>query len=106
MGRKSLTRALAVWINGRRVGEWSIPLRGEDEFQYDTDWMQSDEGRPLSLSLPFSLDNAPVKGRAIANYFDNLLPDSDVIRQRIQNRFATDSRNTFDLLAAIGRDCV
>ena len=106
MGRKSHKRALAVWINGQRVGEWSIPLRGEDEFQYDTEWMQSDEGRPLSLSLPFSLDNAPVKGRAIANYFDNLLPDSDAIRQRIQNRFGTDSRNTFDLLAAIGRDCV
>ena len=106
MGRKSLSRALAVWANGQRVGEWKIPRRGEDEFHYDATWMMSPEGRPLSLSLPFSLDNAPIKRRVVANYFDNLLPDSEAIRQRIQSQFGTDSRNTFDLLGAIGRDCV
>ncbi len=106
MARKSRTRALAVWVNGRHAGEWRIPLRGEEEFQYDAAWMKSNDGRPLSLSLPFSLDNAPVKGRKVGYYFDNLLPDSDPIRQRIQSQFGTDSRSTFDLLAAIGRDCV
>jgi serine/threonine-protein kinase HipA len=106
MGRKSRTRGLAIWINGQRAGEWKIPARGEEELQYDAAWIKAAEGRPLSLSLPFSLDNAPIKGRAAANYFDNLLPDSDPIRQRIQSQFGTDSRTTFDLLAAIGRDCV
>lgn len=106
MGRKSGTRELAVWVNGQRAGKWRIPARGEEEFQYDSEWMQSAEGRPLSLSIPFSLDNGPIKGRVITNYFDNLLPDSDPIRQRIQSQFGTDSRNAFDLLAAIGRDCV
>ena len=106
MGRKSLSRELAVWINGQRAGEWKIPVRGEEEFHYDADWMKSPEGRPLSLSLPFSLDNAPIKGRVVAHYFDNLLPDSESIRRKIQSQFGTDFRTTFDLLAAIGRDCV
>lgn len=75
------------------------------ELQYEPAWIQSDEGRPLSLSLPFSLDNAPIKGRVVDHYFDNLLPDSDPIRQRIKARFNTESTNPFDLLAAIGRDC-
>jgi serine/threonine-protein kinase HipA len=34
------------------------------------------------------------------------LPDSDPIRQRLQRQFHTASRSSFDLLAAIGRDCV
>src|SRR5882672_3392539 len=106
MGRRSRNKALAVWINGQAAGTWKIPTRGEEEFQYEATWIGTSEGRPLSLSLPFSLDNAPIKGRVVGNYFDNLLPDSDSIRQRIQNQFGTDSRSTFDLLAAIGRDCV
>jgi serine/threonine-protein kinase HipA len=106
MGRKSGTRELAVWVNGIRTGEWRIPTRGDEEFQYDTAWMESDEGRPLSLSLPFNLDNSPIKGEAIKNYFDNLLPDSEPIRQRLQKKFNTESRTAFDLLVAIGRDCV
>jgi len=39
-------------------------------------------------------------------YFDNLLPDSEPIRRRLQDRFHAASRGAFDLLAAIGRDCV
>jgi serine/threonine-protein kinase HipA len=106
MGRKSRARALSVWINGRLAGEWRMPARGQTEFQYDAAWMQSEEGRPLSLSLPFSLDRGSIKGRPVEYYFDNLLPDADPIRKRIQDRFHTASRDAFDLLAEIGRDCV
>jgi len=100
------TRALAVWANGVRVGLWHLPSRGSMEFQYDESWLQADEARPLSLSLPLSPDNAPRKGEAVEAYFDNLLPDSEPIRRRLQDRFHTASRGAFDLLAAIGRDCV
>jgi serine/threonine-protein kinase HipA len=41
----------------------------------------------------------------VAFFFDNLLPDSDAIRQRIRSRFRTKSGDAFDLLEAIGRDC-
>ena len=106
MGRKSRARALAVWVNGTRAGEWRIPARGDMEFQYERAWAESEVGRPLSLSLPPSLDNAPIRGKPVDSYFDNLLPDSDPIRQRLQRQFHTASRSSFDLLAAIGRDCV
>ena len=106
MGRRSRARALSVWVNGNLAGEWRIPARGEMAFQYDPAWVESEEGRPLSLSLPFSLDHGSIKGRPVECYFDNLLPDADLIRRRVQDRFHTASRDPFDLLAAIGRDCV
>ena len=99
-------QALAVWANGVRVGLWRIPSRGPVEFIYDEAWLEADEARPLSLSLPLSPDLAPRKGAAVEAYFDNLLPDSEPIRRRLQDRFHTASRGAFDLLAAIGRDCV
>jgi len=106
MGRKSHARELSLWVNGKHAAEWGIPARGDVELQYDSSWVGSDEGRPLSLALPFSLDNAPIKGKPVDNYFDNLLPDSEPIRKRLRSRFHTESSGAFDLLEAIGRDCV
>ena len=99
-------KALAVWANGVRVGLWCLPSRGAMEFEYDESWLSADEARPLSLSLPLSIHRAAHKGAVVENYFDNLLPDSDPIRRRLQDRFSTATRGAFDLLAAIGRDCV
>lgn len=106
MGRRSHARALNAWMNGKLVGEWRLPTRGPMEFLYDDAWKRAPEARPLSLSLPLTLDPVPLKGDAVRNYFDNLLPDSDNIRARLQSRFRTDSKDAFDLLEAIGRDCV
>ncbi|MBL0141369.1 MAG: type II toxin-antitoxin system HipA family toxin [Betaproteobacteria bacterium] len=106
MGRRSRERVLNAWINGQLTGRWRIPARGDSEFQYDPGWIAASEGRPLSLSLPFTPDNQPLRGRIVEFYFDNLLPDSEEIRRRLQSRFGTPSRNAFDLLAQIGRDCV
>lgn len=105
MGRPSHSRALCIWANGVRVGTWRIPTRGDMELHYDDAWRTSDDGRPLSLSLPFGVDASPVKGAVVANYFDNLLPDSAEIRKRLAGRFRT-AEDSFDLLQAIGRDCV
>ncbi|OXJ31251.1 toxin HipA [Burkholderia sp. HI2714] len=106
MGRKSHTRALSIWANGQRVGTWRIPARGDMELLYDAGWKQSTVGRPLSLSLPFGVGDAPLRGERINHYFDNLLPDSDVIRRRLAARFGIATTEPFDLLAALGRDCV
>jgi serine/threonine-protein kinase HipA len=106
MGRRSHSRSLSIWTNGARVGAWTLPARGEMQLQYDSAWVASALGRPLSLSLPFTLENLPLKGDKVLNYFDNLLPDSDAMRQRVALRFNTGSTDPFDLLMAIGRDCV
>jgi serine/threonine-protein kinase HipA len=99
-------RDLSVWANGIRIGHWRWPTNRPMEFQYDPEWLTAPEARPLSLSLPLRFEDVPHKGKAVEAYFDNLLPDSDSVRRRIQDRFRTSSRNAFDLLAAIGRDCV
>ena len=106
MARAARMRELGVWANGVRVGIWRLPARGPMELEYDDAWVAAAESRPLSLSLPLTLGRALHKGAAVEAYFDNLLPDSESIRRRLQDRFHTDSRGAFDLLAAIGRDCV
>jgi serine/threonine-protein kinase HipA len=106
VGRRSHSRALALWANGQRVGRWLIPTSGPMQLSYDASWLTSDEARPISLSLPLNLDGEPIKGERVGYFFDNLLPDSERIRQRVRSRFRTASVEPFDLLAAIGRDCV
>jgi serine/threonine-protein kinase HipA len=97
--------ALGVWMNGRYVGAWQQVRGGRDRFTYDKAWISDPQGRALSLSLPMTSD-AEITSDAVKYYFDNLLPDSQGIRDRLQTRFNTRSASTFDLLEAIGRDCV
>lgn len=104
MGRRSHTRRLTLWMNGERVGAWSLGPDG-DELRYDDAWLESPQCRPLSLSLPFRPGNLPHRGPAVRAYFENLLPDSTPIRQRIARRFAARTTDAFDLLAEVGRDC-
>ena len=99
------SRTLTVWMNGLRVGTW-MQARGADAFRYEPAWLESPAARVVSLSLPFTPGNAPHKGEVVGAYFENLLPDSATIRTRLQSKFATASTGAFDLLTAIGRDCV
>jgi len=96
---------LVIWMNGLRVGTWTAS-RGSHRLQYEPAWVESQAGRALSLSLPFTPENMPHRGNVVADFFDNLLPDSDGIRSRLRAKFGTDSAGAFDLLTAIGRDCV
>ena len=106
MARRPKTQALALWANGSHVGRWTVSTRGEMALHYAPAWRASAVGRPLSLSLPFGLGDEPVKGPAVEHYFDNLMPDSPALRKRVAERFRTGSVEPFDLLGAIGRDCV
>lgn len=106
MGRKSLSTPLSLWANGLFVGHWTPPGRSPTQLRYDEAWVASPQGRPLSLSLPFLHGSEPHRGERVHNFFDNLLPESEAIRWRMAQRYAAGSEDTFDLLAAIGRDCV
>jgi serine/threonine-protein kinase HipA len=96
---------LHVWMNGSRVGVWFALRTGTPAFRYDADWVRAPEARALSLSLPITA-HLEHRGPVVAHYFDNLLPDSRDIRRRLGARFRARSTDTFDLLGAIGRDCV
>ncbi len=55
--------------------------------------------------MPFTPGNKPHRGDAVRTYFENLLPDSKDIRERVARRFQAGSTDAFALLAEIGRDC-
>lgn len=100
---------LDLWMNGLAVGQWERPRSGTDRLTYSREWMESPQGRPLSLSLPYQRTagaDVTLRGANVAAYFDNLIPDSERILQRIQARYRTRSTDAFDLLTAVGRDCV
>lgn len=98
--------SLNVWMNGILVGNWRYSRSKTSVFQYQSSWMESAASRPLSLSMPMTVGNSEHRGDVVDNYFDNLLPDNEAIRQRIRTRYATRSTEAFELLTAIGRDCV
>ena len=105
-GRKSRRQALGLWMNGEFVGTWRMDAGSEDILEYHASWQGSPQGRPLSLSLPFTPGANLHRGDVVRAYFENLLPDSQDIRARAARRFRARSTQAFDLLAEIGRDCV
>ncbi len=104
MGRKRLKAELFAYMNGEKVGTLTRATSGRLEFSYDKLWLENSSGRPLSLSMPLAAQ--VYADERVENYFDNLLPDSQLIRNRIQRRFGATSNNGFDLLWHVGRDCV
>ena len=104
MGRKRQGAELFVYMNGEKVGLLSRRPSGKLNFHYDSSWLTSKSGRPVSLSMP--LTDQTYAGDVVENFFDNLLPDSQPIRNRIQKEFGAGSTRGFDLLWHVGRDCV
>jgi serine/threonine-protein kinase HipA len=97
-------------MNGFHVGRWERANGGSDRLVYHRDWIESPQGRPLSLSLPFTRGHgveqgSTVRGEVVTTYFENLIPDNARILQRLRSRYNAASIQAFDLLAAIGRDC-
>ena len=93
---------LTVAMNGIEIGTLSLARSGAMAFQYRREWVDRPGARAVSLSLPLS--TAAYRGERVYNFFDNLLPDSEAIRARMQARFRVPTRHPFDLLASIGRD--
>ncbi|MES2932871.1 MAG: type II toxin-antitoxin system HipA family toxin [Pseudomonadota bacterium] len=105
MGRRSHTQRLKVWMNGIEVAIWERAPGGES-VRYLDSWIGHEQGRALSLSLPFTPGNQAYKGALVTAFFDNLLPDSEAIRRRLAQRYQSASIAPFDLLTQLGRDCV
>ena len=105
MGRRSKSTRLSLWMNGIPVGTWEVDGTGKHQLTYDDSWLELEQGRPVSLSMPLR-PAVPYSGDVVRNFFENLLPDNRVIRERLQARFHTPSTSAQDLLAEIGRDCV
>ncbi|RJT45173.1 type II toxin-antitoxin system HipA family toxin [Rahnella woolbedingensis] len=95
---------LTLALNGIAVGTLEKGGSGEMSFVYHQSWLDRPGARAISLSLPLQEDK--FRGAVVYNFFDNLLPDSQQIRSRIQARFQIPTKQPFDLLSRIGGDCV
>lgn len=104
MVKTKASGTLHVLMNGHLVGFWYQSSTGATTFQYAEEWLATPGARPLSLSLP--LRSTMYEGQQVYNFFDNLLPDSKATRGRMQARFQTSTNQPFDLLTAVGSDCV
>jgi serine/threonine-protein kinase HipA len=96
--------SLHIFMNGYLIGHLHKLHSGGLIFNYDSQWLETPGARPISLSLP--LTEQPYQGDVVYNFFDNLLPDNDRIKLRIQALFQAPTTQPFDLLASIGHDCV
>ena len=104
MGRKRHHKPLRVLFDNRLVGHLSKETSGAIEFRYDQEWLDQNGATPVSLSLPLRKDS--YKGAPVAAVFENLLPDSDLLRKRVAEKVGASGTDAYSLLSEIGRDCV
>lgn len=104
MGRKRSYTPLNVFLNSRLVGQLVREPSGGVSFAYARDWLDWEHRMPVSLSLPLQ-ENRYI-GASVMAVFDNLLPDSDLIRRRVAERVGAEGVDAFSLLSQIGRDCI
>lgn len=104
MPRHRKSARLNVFLNSRLVGQLNHEASGAIDFRYDPAWLAWEHTMPVSLSLPLREDR--YIGAPVSAVFDNLLPDNAGIRKKIAERIGAEGVDAFNLLAALGRDCV
>ncbi len=71
-------------------------------FQYSEPYLESEQPRPISLSLPLQ---AEAFGTAVSkSWFANLLPEGE-IRGHVARKLGVSERNEYAILEGIGGDC-
>ena len=104
MSRSRQHVPLRVLLNNRLVGHLQMEPGGAIYFRYDESWLSKGNATPVSLSLPLRDD--AYRGERVAAVFENLLPDSDMLRRRIAEKVGARGTDAYSLLSQIGRDCV
>lgn len=104
MARTRRHNPLRVLLNSRLVGHLLKDTNGAVEFRYAPSWLEMSQAIPVSLSMPIRED--PYKGETVTAVFENLLPDSDVLRKRVAEKVGANGTDAYSLLSEIGRDCV
>jgi serine/threonine-protein kinase HipA len=104
MARARVRVPLSVYLNGRLIGKLQRESSGAIDFTYAQSWLEWGNAFPVSISLPLREDR--YIGAPVVAVFDNLLPDNEAIRQRLAERAGAAGYDAYNLLAAVGRDCV
>ncbi len=91
-----------VFLRGTKAG-----ILTEDEngytFQYDSDFLVSDNAEAVSLTLP--LTDKPFRDKVLFPFFDGLIPEGWLLDIAEKN-WKIDSRDRMSLLMACCKDCI
>ena len=104
MARRRQHTPLQVLLNNQMVGQLLKEPSGAIQFRYAESWLAKGNAIPVSFSLPLRED--AYKGERVIAVFENLLPDSEMLRQRVAEKVGAKGTDAYSLLAQIGRDCV
>jgi serine/threonine-protein kinase HipA len=104
MAHRPIHPPLNVYLNSRLVGRLHRASSGAIDFVYADEWLAWDNAIPVSISLPLREDR--YVGDPVLAVFENLLPDNEDVRRRVAERSQANGTDAYNLLAAIGRDCV
>ena len=104
MPRHRTHARLRVLLNNRLVGYLNKAPGGAIDFVYDEAWLAWEHALPVSLSLPLRED--AYHGEPVVAVFENLLPNSSLLRARIAERVGAAGTDAYSLLSTIGHDCV
>jgi len=94
-----MTRSLAVWWDASLVGFLNLNEYGEPEFQYASSWLDSDNAKPISVSLPLQAE--AFSRRQSLPFFEGLLPEESQ-RRDIAAALGISPKNAFKLLVELG----
>ncbi len=72
-------------------------------FQYDKEYLQRREARPVSLSLPLRIE--PFVSNSMFAFFDGLIPEGWLL-DIAQQTWKIDLRDRMGLLLACCKDCI
>lgn len=95
-------KTLQVLLRDTLVGVLSQDDSGRLFFQYDNTYLQSDNVRAISLSMPLS--DTAYEDRIARPFFNSLLPDEQQ-RQLVASRLGVSANSPFSLLREIGAEC-
>ena len=91
---------LRVWANARPMG-WFGHEAGEFFFEYDRQWLEQPGG--YVLAPQFALESQRFKGVLVRNFFENLLPEGQVLEDVLAAIHLRDA-SPFDVLGTLGKE--
>lgn len=99
------TNELIIWIENIQVGALVVNELGQFRLNYESAWVASPTGYPISPTLPLvgSDDSAEIHSAKVRFFFSNLLPEGKSLDEAVLANGLSKS-NVFGLLHALGKE--
>lgn len=92
---------LRVWANARPMG-WLRHEGGVYHFRYDTEWLENSGGFVLAPQFP--LGASEFSGHMVKEFFQNLLPEGDVLDAVLHQLQLRVNASTYETIGLLGKE--